>query len=305
MQYCEHRMKNVKTKKKHEIRLGVHTSISGGISHSVEETVSLDCNTMQIFSHNPRQWQQRPIPLNETLKFKLLRKKYGIRPVFVHASYLINQASSSAIVRRKSISLLSYELMNADAIGAECLILHAGGISHEKNQKEKALLAKSIMKSVRSGRFRATLLLENTAVKNSGPTSSIRVLSEIIDMCHGEGIGGICVDTCHAYASGYDFNAPDGVEMLISEIDTYVGLDKLKLIHLNDSKRPLGSGIDRHEHIGKGYIGIKGFKNILSDKRISRVPMILETPKFTNTDDKRNIKKVKEILFKKIKNDQL
>ncbi len=110
------------------------------------------------------------------------------------------------------------------------------------------------------------------------------------------GIGGICIDTCHAFSSGYDLTSCDGVEELVSEIEEHIGLDKLKLIHLNDSKRPLGSGVDRHEHIGKGYIGVRGFKEILSDKRITNVPMILETPKKTEVDDKKNLKKVFGIL---------
>jgi deoxyribonuclease-4 len=123
-------------------------------------------------------------------------------------------------------------------------------------------------------------------------------LSEIIDTCHNDRIAGICIDTCHAFSSGYDLTSYEGIETLISEIKEYVGLDKLKLIHLNDSKRPLGSGVDRHEHIGKGFIGKRGFKKILSDKRIARIPIILETPKKTEADDKRNLKAVFSMIMK-------
>ena len=122
------------------------------------------------------------------------------------------------------------------------------------------------------------------------------ILAEIIDECGNDSIAGICVDTCHAFSAGYDLTSSDGLEKLLSEIEDSVGIDKLKLIHLNDSKKPLGSGVDRHEHIGKGHIGIKGFRNFLKDKRIQKVPIILETPKKSDDDDKRNLKKVFGIL---------
>ncbi len=127
-------------------------------------------------------------------------------------------------------------------------------------------------------------------------TSSVAALAEIIDKSQCQRIAGICIDTCHAFSSGYDLTSTEGVEKLISEIKKYIGLDKLKLIHLNDSKKPLGSRIDRHEHIGKGFIGIRGFKNLLSDKRVSNIPLILETPKKNEDDDQRNLERVFSIL---------
>jgi deoxyribonuclease-4 len=140
------------------------------------------------------------------------------------------------------------------------------------------------------------LLLENTAGKRGDITSSVKTLAEIIDMCNTSTIGGICIDTCHAFSSGYDLTSRDGIEGLLSEVDQYIGIDQLRLIHLNDSKRPLGSGIDRHEHIGKGCIGIRGFRRLLSDRRILNTPMILETPKERDDDDRRNLRRVLRIL---------
>lgn len=281
-------------KKTHNFRLGFHTSITGGISLAVERAVSLGCNTMQIFSHNPRQWSQRQISKEEAKRFKFLRQKHDINPVFIHASYLINLASHSSTILKKSIKLLSYELKNADALGIKYIVLHTGSADGENEEKARHRAIKTILRAFSTGNYRAKLLLEDTARKKNDSTS-IKALAEIIDMCH-DCIGGICIDTCHAFLSGYDLRLRRGIEKLLSEINRYIGLDKLKLIHLNDSKRPLGSGIDRHEHIGKGYIGIKGFKNILSDRRILRIPMIMETPKENDNDDKKNLKMVLKIL---------
>lgn len=284
--------------KVHRYRVGVHTSIAGGISQSIERAVMLNANTFQIFSHNPRQWRKSALTTGEAERFSILRQKYDMRPVFIHASYLINLASHSDTVLRKSIELLSYELANADLLGVEYVVLHTGSAKGEDRKAASRRIAKSISKAVDTSKYRASLLLENTAGERGDFTSSIEALAEIIDKCNSGKIAGICVDTCHAFSSGYDLTSRDGIERLLSEIEEYIGFDKLKLIHLNDSKRPLGSGVDRHEHIGKGFIGLKGFKRLLSDKRIERVPIILETPKDTENDDKNNLKRVLEILSK-------
>ncbi|MBI5409073.1 MAG: deoxyribonuclease IV [Nitrospirae bacterium] len=285
----------------HGFRLGVHTSIAGGISKSVERAVALNANTFQIFSHNPRQWRENRITEEDAERFSILRQKYDIRPAFIHASYLINLASPSDLILKKSIELLSYELTNADTLGAEYVVLHTGSVSGESGRTARSRAANAILKAVCKKRHSSSLLLENTAGEKGDITSSIRTLAEIMEMCSCESMAGICIDTCHAFSYGYDLTSSEGIERLLSEIDKYIGLDKLRLMHLNDSRRPLGSHIDRHEHIGKGFIGIKGFKKILSDKRILRVPLILETPKETEDDDKRNLKRVCEILNSRVK----
>ncbi len=288
-----------KTEKEHKIRLGVHTSIAGGVSLSIERAAELKCTPLQIFSHNPRQWKVSPIPREEAERFAALRKEHDIGPAFVHASYLINLASASKTVFEKSIELLRLELENADILGAEYLVLHTGSASGADPDKAREKAAKAISKAIGRRSFRASLILENTAGQKGDITSSIKALAEIIERCGPGKIGGICVDTCHAFASGYDISSKTGVDRLLSEIKREVGLDKLKLIHLNDSKKPLGSGVDRHEHIGDGFIGMEGFRKFLSDKRISRIPMVLETPKKTEDDDRKNLKKVLQILNSK------
>jgi deoxyribonuclease-4 len=280
----------------HKPRVGVHTSIAGGISKSIERAAALKCSTMQIFSHNPRQWRQISISEEEVERFKILRGKYEINPVYIHASYLINLASLSVEILKKSIEFLAYEMRLADELGAEYVVLHTGSASGMNEREARTTAVKSILKAVDVSKFSASLVLENTAGERGDITSSISALAEIIDMCDCDCIAGICVDTCHAFSAGYDISNNEGTTKLLKEIKKYIGLDKLRLIHLNDSRRPLGSGVDRHEHIGEGFIGISGFKNFLSDKRISNVPMILETPKKTDADDKRNLKKVYNIL---------
>jgi deoxyribonuclease-4 len=279
------------------VRVGVHTSIAGGISKAVDRAASLDCRTLQIFSHNPRQWRKSIICPEEAQRFRILRQKNDINPVFIHVSYLINLASLSTEILRKSIDLLTYELDNADAIEAEYIVLHTGSAAGQDGHRARTGAAKAILKAIGPRWHRASVLLENTAGEKGDITSSVTALAEIIDACKCDRIAGICVDTCHAFSSGYDITSGEGVEKLIGEINKYVGLDKLKLIHLNDSKRPLGSGVDRHEHIGKGFIGIRGFNNLLSDKRISNIPIILETPKKNEDDDRRNLQKVFGILM--------
>jgi deoxyribonuclease-4 len=289
-------LKKREKERPHDLRIGFHTSIAGGVSRSVERAVELNCNTMQIFSHSPRQWAQTVIPDEEAKRFSELRKKYDIDPVFIHTSYLINLAAKTDDLLKRSTEFLSYELSNADNLGVEYVVLHTGSASGENEEKARKRATRSIVKALGRGKFSAKLLLENTAGERGDITSMIRSLAEIIELCGCDGIGGICVDTCHAFAAGYDLGKKEGVDLILNEIDKYIGLESLKLIHLNDSKKRLGSGVDRHEHIGEGYIGIKGFKNILSDKRVRSVPLILETPKKDDGDDKRNLKKVLDIL---------
>jgi len=276
-------------------RIGVHVSIAGGVSRSIERAVSLRCACVQIFSHSPRQWAETEIPRAEAARFRALREEHGIGPVFIHSSYLINLASESESVRRKSVSLLSHELRSADVLGAEHVILHVGGASAGAGKDRVKKAAAGIMEALSRGDYRATLLLENTAGTLREGESSLRRIAQISDACRGR-IGGVCIDTCHAFASGYDLREKRGLRVLFSDIESAVGLGRLKLIHLNDSKRPCGSGVDRHEHIGKGFIGEEGFLNLLREKKVRDVPLILETPKESEEDDTMNLMRVKTLL---------
>lgn len=274
-------------------RIGVHTSIAGGIHLSIERARRLGCNTVQIFSHSPRSWSLRKIPKEEIQDFRRLRSLYNISPVYIHTSYLINLASWKLEVAEKSQDLLIEEMKLADVLGADYVVLHPGSASDSEQEGLKRIIRN--LKEALKGRYKAKLLLENTAGERGDLTSRIHQLARIMKSLDSTSIGGICIDTCHAFQAGYDISNKNGVEELIDEIKRETGIDKLKLLHVNDSKRAFGSGVDRHEHIGKGGIGERGFEMLLNNPFLSNVPVILETPKESDEDDLRNLKVVKRL----------
>jgi len=278
-------------------RIGVHTSIAGGLYHSLERAMALGCNTMQIFSHNPRGWAVKKITEEESLMFQSLRSHLNISPVYIHASYLINLASRNKDLQRKSINLLVTEMARADVIGAEYVILHPGSAPDDEHISRKRTIVALNEVSLRE-RWKAGLIIENTAGERGDIFFRIIHLSEIINAVKGSFIKGICIDTCHAFAAGYDIRSDKGIEEITEEIKCHIGLDKLKVIHLNDSKGDLGSGIDRHEHIGLGKIGIKGLKKFINHPPFRYIPLILETPKKQESDDLENLKRVREMILK-------
>lgn len=276
--------------------LGVHTSIAGGIHFSIERAVKLGCSTMQIFSHNPRQWSVGGIPREEVSQFKGLRALHDIGPVFVHSSYLINLCAVSGDILVKSVRLLAQEMELADLIGADYVILHTGSASQDKADNARRRAIEALRAALGNGKWKARLLLENTAGERGDISSRIADLAEIMENMHGAPVGGICLDTCHAFQAGYEISKKAGVRGLAEEISAYMGLDKVKLIHLNDSKKGFASRVDRHEHIGNGSIGKDGLKFLINHPAFRSVPLILETPKKSEEDDPRNLEVVRGLL---------
>ncbi|NOX20631.1 MAG: deoxyribonuclease IV [Nitrospirae bacterium] len=276
--------------------LGVHTSISGGISLSLKRAEKLGCNTMQIFCHSPRSWDTPEPDEADIRQFRNLRKSLGISPVFIHCSYLINLSSPDKGVRTRSIKLLAYELMILEQTGADYLVLHPGRAVGQPIDVAIKLASEAIKEATTRAGVKGRILLENTAGQKGDIYSTIENLSIITEKAGPDSIGGLCIDTCHAFQAGYDITTREGCDSLYSEIEEFISPLKIKLIHLNDSKRPLSSGIDRHEHIGLGYIGDNGFRVFLNHPMTRGIPLILETPKKTEKDDVRNLKKVKELL---------
>jgi deoxyribonuclease-4 len=274
-------------------RLGVHTSIAGGLHRSLERANALGCNTVQIFSHNPRGWAVKKIPADEVSQFKSLRQRLNISPVYIHTSYLINMASRDKILRKRSIELLVTEMDRADIIGADYVILHTGSASGDDEGVSRNRAIAALNEAAQMGLWKASLLLENTAGETGDISSTIEDLSEIMFGVKGSLILGICFDTCHAFAAGYNIREDRGIQTIVNEIEKYIGLDNIKLIHLNDSKSYMGSGIDRHEHIGLGKIGMKGLNQFINYQSFRDIPLILETPKKTAYDDPTNLKKVR------------
>lgn len=270
-------------------RLGVHTSIAEGIHLSVERAWELRCNTVQIFSHNPRTWLIKEMPHESVLRFKGLRRAYDITPVFIHTSYLINLASSNIDVLNKSLNLLIQELDIADALGADYLVLHTGSASQDTAEISRKRAINALKEISAKKTWRAGLLLENTAGERGDISSNIKDLAEIIRKTDSSLIAGVCIDTCHAFQAGYDLSDPKFISEIAAEIGRYIGFEGVKLIHLNDSKKDLGNRVDRHDHIGSGKIGIEGLRNFINHPEFKNIPLILETPKKEPGDDARNL----------------
>jgi deoxyribonuclease-4 len=273
--------------------VGVHTSIKNSLINSINEAVELQCNTFQIFLHSPQVWQIPEFGREVIDEFKRLRELHGLNPFIVHASYLINLISSNQKTIASSRYLLKREVLMADALGADYYVIH---LKDNKDMDKNEIFTKTHEGFSKIGKLeKCKILIENTA--KSKITAKIPDLIETLENIDSENIGGICIDTCHLFAAGYDITKDEGISKLIEEISQY-DFELIKLIHLNDSKSPTGSGIDRHEHIGKGYIGIKGFENFLKIKEFSHLPLILETPKKSPEDDLKNLTTVREILRK-------
>ena len=277
-------------------RFGVHTSIAGGSYLSFERARELGCTSMQIFSHNPRGWVSNKISRDEAEKFRQYSKASGIDSVFIHSSYLINLSSPDNNTREMSIELLSYELHTADLLGIDYVVLHPGKAVGQDKKTAIKKASEALFYTAKLGKYKSGILLENTAGQMGDISASFQDMAEIAAGAPAGLIKGVCLDTCHAYAAGYDIANDEGLLKIKDEITKYLSPIKIKLIHLNDSKKGLSSGVDRHEHIGEGFIGIEGFKKILSFPFLKDIPLILETPKKSEDDDERNLQKVRTIL---------
>jgi deoxyribonuclease-4 len=274
------------------IRLGVHTSIAGGLHLSLERAHALGCTTMQIFSHNPRGWALKPISEEEEALFRRRAFELDISPVYVHVSYLLNIASSDAVLRKRSVEMLIQEMLRADAIGAGYVVLHTG-TAHDSDGRNRAV--ESLTEVFERGPYNAGLLLENTSGKRGDIASSIEELAWLHEGAGGRPAG-VCIDTCHAFAAGYDFTARGEVKRIAGECTRLLGSDAVRLVHLNDSKGAAGSGTDRHEHIGRGLIGAEALQTLLRHPVFLGVPVVLETPKHSEEDDPMNLASARSLL---------
>lgn len=274
--------------------LGVHVSISGGIHRAVDRADELGCTAMQIFSHNPRGWSVKPLSKEDSALFRAQREKRGIFAV-IHSSYLINLAAKSNELLDKSIRMMKIEMDRADDLGIEHVILHTGSASGVDADISRRRAVGALGMLSRLGKWRARILLENTAGEKGDVTSSMEELGFMLSEADRELVDGICLDSCHAFAAGYDLRDREGMGALIMAIEKNMGIDRVKVLHLNDSKRGPGSGVDRHEHIGEGEIGNKGLSLFLNHPSLRDLPVILETPKKSEEDDRRNLARAREL----------
>jgi deoxyribonuclease-4 len=278
------------------MRLGFHVSISGGFSLSVQRAYELGCTCMQIFSRNPRGWTVKPLDKADVAEFKKLRQQYDIAPVFVHTNYLINLASSKPDLYEKSIEQFVVDLERTEALGAEYLVTHLGSASGQEPQWMIERVSDALNMAIKLHPPRAMVLLENTAGEKGDIGYELEQVQEVISRLKDASRIGICYDTCHGFAAGYDIRTKAGVEALAKKIKATVGTGRLKGMHLNDCLRDFNSHVDRHWHIGEGKIGLDGFKALLNHPMFKAVPKIMETPKETEEDDHRNMKTVKSLL---------
>ena len=278
------------------MRIGFHVSISGGFAKSVERAVELGCTCMQIFSRNPRGWTVKPLEKDDIAEFKRLREKWDISPVFVHTNYLINLASIRPELYEKSIEQFVIDLERTEALGAEYLVTHLGSASSRDPAWMIGRVSNALNLAMKLHKPKATILLENTAGEAGDVGYTFAQVSGVIAGLDDASRIGICYDTCHGFAAGYDIRTRKGVDSIAREIDSMVGLERLRGIHLNDCLKEFNSRVDRHWHIGEGKIGLDGFRILLKHPAFKDVPKIMETPKETEEDDPKNMKIVKSLV---------
>ncbi len=278
------------------MKIGFHVSISGGFSLAVQRAYELGCTCMQIFCRNPRGWTVKPLDKDDIAEFKKLREQWDIGPVFVHTNYLINLASSKPDLYEKSIEQFVIDLERTEALGAEYLVTHLGSASGQEPGWMIDRVSAALNMVMKLHPPKATILLENTAGEKGDVGYELDQVQDVVSRLKDSSHIGLCYDTCHGFAAGYDIRTKTGVDALAKKIKETVGLERLKGIHLNDCLRDFNSRVDRHWHIGEGKIGLDGFKALLAHPAFKEVPKIMETPKETEEDDPRNMKTVKSLV---------
>ena len=269
-------------------RLGAHLSIGGGLPRAVDRAVATRCEALQIFTKSAGQWRARPLPDDEVVLFRRRVADTRIHPVIAHNSYLINIAAAAPALREQSRAALLEEYDRADMLGLQGLVMHPGSYTAGTEAGGLRLVA-SGLRAVLDARRRAgpVILLEHTAGQGTNLGHRFEHLAEILSLLDGSPRVGVCLDTCHLLTAGYDICSEEGYVQTFRDFDRLIGLDRLKAFHLNDSKKPCGSRVDRHEHIGKGCLGLEPFRRILTDPRFAGLPMLLETPKLDTPESRR------------------
>jgi len=287
------------------LRIGIHTSIAGSYRNALESARKLGCNALQIFSASPRMWKGGParIPDADAAGFRARREELALGPLVVHANYLINLAASQPMLRTRSIQAFHDEIVRSISLGADFLVVHPGA----RGEAQPAQAVRTIIEGVKQASKRVQLghlriLIENTAGMGSAVGARLEEVGAIVHGLNGLGVGA-CLDTAHLFAAGYDISTDAGLEKTIAAIDETIGLEKVFVFHVNDSKIPLGGRVDRHAHIGEGKMKAEAFARILRHPRLGADPstglpgrvFLLETPIEDPGDDRRNVAKLWEL----------
>jgi deoxyribonuclease-4 len=279
--------------------LGAHMSIAGGLHLALERGHSIGCNTIQIFTRNSTRWTAREVLPEEIITFRNVKAALGIDPVFAHCSYLINLAGADRFYERSIFSLVT-EVERAEHLGLPFVILHPGahlGSGETEGLKRTCAALNRVL--AYTSNTKCKIVIENTAGQGSCIGCKIEHLAYIYEHVQNQSRIGFCIDTCHLFASGYDIRTKQSYRDTFKKFEDFLPISAILAFHLNDSKRPLGSGIDRHEHIGKGQIGRAAFHALMNDKRFHAVPKVLETPKGKDlAEDVVNLKLLRSLIGK-------
>lgn len=284
-------------KKKQELLIGAHMSIQGGLYKALDEGFSIDCKTIQLFVHSNRQWRMPPLADSDIALFEEARKRTGITRIVAHASYLLNLGSPDSDVRAKSRKTLREELDRCAALGIESLIMHPGSATGSDRNEALIRVGNESAEALESAQGETRLLFETMAGQGTSLGTTIEELALIIRQTGKHARTGICIDTCHIFAAGYDLSTHRAYKEFMESIDTEIGIERVGAFHMNDSAKGLGSRVDRHADIGKGAMNSSVFSQILTDDRFIAVPKILETPKGDDVNhlaaDARNLEKLR------------
>jgi deoxyribonuclease IV len=291
-------------------RIGIHTSTAGGPELAAERAYRLGCNTFQIFSSSPRQWKPYELARTQCDEMSRLRERYGLRPLVIHANYLVNLAGGNPEFHAKSIAAFRGEVERALALCAEFLVLHPGsfrGSSREEGLQRVALAIEQAVdgldlkpptqaKPAGVGGPPLRILIENTAGSEFSLGGTFVQVAELLYLLGGFVPSGACIDTCHTHVAGYDIVSEEGLADTLEQLDRTVGLKNVYVWHCNDAKAARGSKLDRHQHIGKGSIGLKPFRRLLNDPRLAHAAFIAETPIDEPLDDLMNVNALKGLV---------
>lgn len=277
------------------MRLGVHVSIAGGLLESITRARRLHCTTMQIFSRSPRGGASPALSQALAESFHAQRRGAGLEPLAVHGPYIINLASPEPAMWKRSVALYEQEYRRVDQLRAEYLVTHVGSHRGQGEEAGIARVAQAITQTLEGHSSNTVILLENTAGSGQGIGDRLEQLAAIRDHVGPKERVGVCLDTAHLFAAGYAIHTEAGLEELLNRAERILGLAQVRLIHLNDSKAPFESRVDRHWHIGQGHIGLEAFRRIVNHPRLRALPFVLETPKTTEREDRRNLATVRRL----------
>lgn len=270
------------------MRFGVHVSIGKGFEQAVTTAVALGCDGFQIFAGNPRGWARKPMSSQDVKAFRTARDRAKIYPVMVHLSYLPNLAAEDQTLFVKSLQAFREDYQRANLLGADFFVFHPGKSAHA-HDKGLTQIVEAVNQTLEEVTGPTLLLFENQAGAGAELAADFQDLGRLIRGVQAQERVGICLDTCHAFAAGYDLRNRQGWKTVLSDFDSQVGLEFLKIFHLNDAMGGLGSHLDRHQHIGAGQIGLEGFAFLVNHPQLSQLPGILETPQNNPEDDLKNL----------------